>query len=267
MDVMKIILPIVVSLLIVLPGCATRQDVVDLEKRLESIELEKQEFQEKLTRSLDESGKSRDHKEQQLRTKYAGVNAELMKLHQELRKTNGRLEEGDYTLKRQSSVLDKIGLEMAEIGGRLSQIELYLNMKDKSSRTPSGVTKPGAVWAKQIYKDAREAFGKGELDISRQLFQKLIREHPKSENADNAQFWIGESFFREKWYERAILEYQTVIEKYPQGNKVPAAMLKQGMALLMIGEISSARLILQELRKKFPQSPESKIAARKLKEL
>ena len=79
--------------------------------------------------------------------------------------------------------------------------------------------------------------------------------------------WIGESYYREKWFERAILEYQTVIEKYPKGNKVPAAMLKQGMALQKIGEKPSARLIFEELINKYPKASEAAIAKKKLKEL
>jgi TolA-binding protein len=51
------------------------------------------------------------------------------------------------------------------------------------------------------------------------LFQSLIQKYPQSETVDNAQFWIGESYYREKWYERAILEYQTVIEKISQGQQ------------------------------------------------
>ena len=41
-------------------------------------------------------------------------------------------------------------------------------------------------------------------------FKELIERFPKSERADNAQFWIGEIYYREKWYEKAILEYQKV---------------------------------------------------------
>jgi TolA-binding protein len=57
-----------------------------------------------------------------------------------------------------------------------------------------------------------------------------LKRFPKSDNADNAQFWIGEIYYRQKWYETAILEYQKVIENYPKGNKVQASLLKQGFA-------------------------------------
>ena len=104
------------------------------------------------------------------------------------------------------------------------------------------------------------------LDKARQGFAQLIKSYPNSTNADNAQFWIGKSYYREKWYEKAILEYQTVLDKYPKGNKVPAAMLKQGLAFLQLGDKSNARLILQELEKKYPKTNEARIAKRKLAE-
>ncbi|MBU4503079.1 MAG: tetratricopeptide repeat protein, partial [Proteobacteria bacterium] len=81
------------------------------------------------------------------------------------------------------------------------------------------------------------------------------------------QFWIGEIYYSEKWYEKAIVEYQKVIEKYPKGNKVPASLLKQGFAFLNLGDKANARLILQELVKKYSEATEAKIATKKLKEL
>ncbi|MEK6196353.1 MAG: tetratricopeptide repeat protein, partial [Deltaproteobacteria bacterium] len=70
-----------------------------------------------------------------------------------------------------------------------------------------------------------------------------------------------------KWYEKAILEYQKVIENYPKGNKVPASLLKQGFAFLSLGDKANARLILNELAKKYPDTNEGKIAVQKLKEI
>lgn len=279
---MKKILPIISCVVFVLCGCAYQQDIIYLEERLESLEMRNQELQQKLTQDLDQWGKNRADSEQQLRSRYAGVHADIEGLQQEIRIIRGRVEEIEYLIKRkvsgyeaagtkQKERLDEIGLELAKMDQRVVKMEQYLSLEGKNNQPADVQPSPPVVptpadEAKKLYADARQAYDNGELDRSRQLFQQLIRNHPKSENADNAQFWIGESYYREKWFERAILEYQTVIEKYPKGNKVPAAMLKQGMALLKIGEKSSARLILQELVKKYPKASESKIAAQKLKE-
>ena len=62
-------------------------------------------------------------------------------------------------------------------------------------------------------------------------------------------------------------EVQKVIEKYPSGNKVPAALLKQGLAFLKIGETNNARLVLKELVAKHPSTNEASIAKQKLESL
>ncbi len=280
----KITLLIICAATFMLTGCvALQQDVVILERRLEVLEARNQELQKQLQSDLSTMGESRQSSERSLRGQFAGMNADLQAARQDLRLLTGRVEEMEYLInhkvadsetsgQKQQQRLDEMAVSMEKVDQRLAQVEQYLSLGGKSPASSRNGTrapeapKPAASSEKQLYKDARQAYDKGELDKARQLFHKLIQEHPKSADADNAQFWIGESYYREKWYERAILEYQTVIEKYPKGNKVPAAMLKQGMALLQIGEKSSARLILQELTKKFPKASEAAIAGQKLKE-
>ena len=147
-------------------------------------------------------------------------------------------------------------------------MEAYLNV-ESSERIGSQESLQGktgeALSEAELYAAAKQSFDQGEFEKAREGFQTLIKLYPKSNNADNAQFWVGEIYYREKWYEKSILEYQKVIENYPRGNKVPASLLKQGLAFFNIGDKANARLILKELVKKFPKSNEAKIAKQKLK--
>jgi TolA-binding protein len=63
------------------------------------------------------------------------------------------------------------------------------------------------------------------------------------------------------------LEYQKVLENYPNSNKNAAARLKQGYAFAALGEKANARLILKELITRYPNSQEAKYAKEKLKNL
>ena len=274
------------SAVFLLSGCvALQQDVITLERRMETLEFRNRELQkqnEKLAKQFENSGANLQNSEKSIRSQYAGLNADMEAMQDELRLLNGRVEEIQYQTNRKGSDyetssqksqerLDTINVTLDKFDKRLTRVEQYLNLGGKGAAatgqaTATAVPAKSDVSEAQLYSDARKAYDNGDLDKARQLFQKLIKEFPKSKNVDNAQFWIGESYYREKWYERAILEYQTVIEKYPNGNKVPAAMLKQGMALQQIGEKPSARLILEELVKKYPKSSEAAVAGRKLKE-
>lgn len=88
-------------------------------------------------------------------------------------------------------------------------------------------------------------------------FLKLF---PKHELSDNAQYWIGEIFYGQGDWERAAIEFNTVRERYPKGDKVPGATLKLAFSLEKIGDIESAKTLLNRIIEKYPKSEEAKRA-------
>jgi tol-pal system protein YbgF len=85
--------------------------------------------------------------------------------------------------------------------------------------------------------------------------------------AANAHYWLGETYYSEKKYDQAILEFQEVIKNFPGKEKVPAAMLKQAMAFKEMGDTKSARYLYKKLIEEFPAAAEAKSAKEKLKDL
>ena len=118
-----------------------------------------------------------------------------------------------------------------------------------------------------MYAAAYQQFQDGHYGKAREAFVQFLSEHPKSEYSDNAQFWIGECYFFEKKYEQAILEYEKVTKNYPGGNKVSYAILKQGLSFLNLGDKTSAKLLLQQVIKDFPNTNQARIARSKLQEI
>lgn len=260
-----------------------QSDVISLDDRLAQSERRYAEAEKKnkeLQAKLDEYSKILSQDDQELRSKTASQHAILDSLREKIQILNGKLEETDYLLKQKiktfEELFDKRGSQLETLDNtvssnkdRIARLEQYLNFES----TPSGPVKTsgkqvqGKLSEDAIYRSAKRAYDQGDFEAARNGFQKIIKQYPKSKNADNAQFWIGEIYYREKWYEKAILEYQKVIEKYPKGNKVQASLLKQGFSFFNLGDKANARLILSELIKKYPKSNEAKIAKRKLKEL
>ena len=268
-------------------GCATQKDVSSVDNRLTEMELraaEERESRDRIKSQVDDYAKMRASIDEELRRQSAGLHALIEELREEIRLLNGKLEEVEYSLSRQQKTTESIQRKSEDASNRLTEetdknsdriasIEHYLNLESggKPGRAVPAATAAGAVQPKkeptedELYKSAKQAFDQGDSQTARKYFQEVIERYPKSENADNAQFWIGEIYYREKWYEKAILEYQKVIEKYPDGNKVPAALLKQGLAFHNIGDMPNSRHILEDLIKKYPKSNEAKIAREKLK--
>lgn len=117
------------------------------------------------------------------------------------------------------------------------------------------------------YEAAWRTFEKKDYRVAISRFREFLKKHQKSRLAASAQFWIGESHFALREFDKAIVELDEVRRKYPQADKVPAALLRQGSAFAELGEKLNARLVLQELLEKYPNSAEAPRAKQRLKAL
>ena len=271
-------------------GCASHQEVLkadgrisNLERRGSDIDKSRDQFQQR----MEDFRKSQIEKEQQLRSQYAELYATVDRLQEQIQILSGKIEEKEYRQKNMlsgdsgESIEAKLAnLEQASLSmkDRLLRIEEYLALEGVAKKPTSAKAVPEKPPVKEkadtsplkemseneLYAKAKQDFDSGELEAARTGFLEFLKRYPKSPIADSTQFWLGEIFYRQKWYEKAILEYQKVIENYPKGNKVQAALLKQGFSFFNLGDKSNGRLILKELINKYPSSNEAKIAKQKL---
>jgi len=173
---------------------------------------------------------------------------------------NRSLEERNRLLdERMKALEDRLKALDTRVTSKLSDIE-----KAAAPREPAPAPKTSTTSAGMLYKDAYDTFQKGDLDGGRRKFEAFLKQYPNMELSDNAQFWIGETYFLKKDYEKAILEYEKVIVKYPEGDKVPAALLKQGLAFLELGDKTNGRNILRRVTDRYPQTEQADIAKKKL---
>ncbi len=133
---------------------------------------------------------------------------------------------------------------------------------------PPTVTPPPAISADDRGHNAALALLKaGKWKEARKKFQDVLQRFPTSRLADDAQFWIGETYYKEKRYDKAILEFDKVVINYAKGNRVPSALLKQGFAFLALGDKASAKQLLTQLVKEYPDSEEATKAKSRLSSL
>jgi len=88
-------------------------------------------------------------------------------------------------------------------------------------------------------------------------FRQLIESYPKDPLAADAQYWIGESFYRRGQYKAAADTFLKGYKKYKSGDKAPETLLKLGMSLAALGQKDAACSTFGELKTKFPKAPET----------
>ena len=120
---------------------------------------------------------------------------------------------------------------------------------------------------RESYERTLTRFKDGDLEGARQGFAEFLLQHPHSDLAPNARFWLGESYYGKKDFSRAIDAYDQVQLNHPASEKVPAALLKKGYAYLALKDRKKAASALKQVIDLYPKSPEANKAMDKLNQL
>jgi tol-pal system protein YbgF len=114
------------------------------------------------------------------------------------------------------------------------------------------------------YRAAVDLVKAGKHDDAVAALRAFIAKYPRHDYADNAQYWIGEAYYAQKDFARALGEFRKVIEVYPRGNKVPDALLKVGYCHLALGQTEKARAVLEQVVTRYPKSEPAALATKRL---
>src|SRR5437016_1705047 len=135
------------------------------------------------------------------------------------------------------------------------------------SQPASAAVPAGAPSADTLYSNGLRDITSGKYDLARSEFEDYLKYYGETDLASNAQFYLGEIFYKQKQYVDAVAAYDKVLSNYPKSFKLDPAPLRQGIALLQLGQKPGRVRELREVIKRFPGSDEDRLARAKLKEL
>jgi tol-pal system protein YbgF len=168
--------------------------------------------------------------------------------------------------------LDQVTAQLEDLTGRLDRPARRVppapdTVAGTAARPDTSTRQAGGVDPDKLYSTAYLDFTRGRYDLAISSFRRFIELFPDSDNADNAQYWVGESFYSLGQLDSAEAELRVVIAGYPEGNKVPSALYKLALLYQQTGRENAARSQLDRIVRDFPGSNEAKLAAERLRTL
>ena len=124
----------------------------------------------------------------------------------------------------------------------------------------------GAQVADQ-YRQAIILYGRGKHAEARRAFEAVFEADNGGDLADNALFWIGETYFAAKDYANALRYYTRVVNDYSSQNKAPDALLKIGILQSRTGDLALAKRTLQQVIERYPYSSSASSAKAELERI
>jgi tol-pal system protein YbgF len=150
-----------------------------------------------------------------------------------------------------------LGNRVALLSDQVEQLRKRIeNLKPKpASPSPGrkGVFRPDTHKIEVSYKAALKNYYVKKHEQAIGEFGEILAMAPRSDLADNAQYWIAECYYSMKNYRRALSEFQKVFA-YPKTNKGDAALFKIALCYRELGDPSQARTEFRALIRVYPKS-------------
>jgi len=205
-------------------------------------------------------------------------------LERELRELRGEVD----ALVQANAVLKKQQLDIAaDLEQRLAAIEARERAVAEAAAqaaAPAGqgastpvegsAMEPGAAAAdtggkspELRYGEAFDALKAGKYPEAIAGMQEFLTLHPNHPLADNAQYWLGQTYYVTRDYERAIAAFAAVGVRPTDLAKTPDALLKKGLSEIELKRPDAARATLADLVNRFPNSDAARTARERLQSL
>lgn len=206
-----------------------------------------------------------------LRKGDADLQANIDSLKSDIQIMAGKLDDQGIAAKKPAEELARyredsdrriVALEDRIVKLQVALDELNKRMKEVAQAGATDNTASDALYLKGL-----EAFKAGDMPGARTQLNSFIEKNSSHDLVPNARYWIGETYYGEKNYEQAILEFQEVVKQYPKKEKAPAAMLKQALSFKALKDLKSTQYLLKRLIADYPKSDEAKKAKVLLKEV
>lgn len=134
----------------------------------------------------------------------------------------------------------------------------------------AGGERQAALVGAQLADDYRQAIvlhSQGRHADARTAFERVFESDPTGELADNALFWIGETWFAAGDYTNALRYYNRVVNEFSDQNKAPDALFKIALTQAKSGDLALARGTLQQVIDRYPYSSTASSAKKELERI
>ena len=95
-------------------------------------------------------------------------------------------------------------------------------------------------------------------------FDAFLARYPAGNFSAGAHFWAGNAALQAKDINAATKHFETVLNKWPNENVAPDAMLGLANSQQSIGDAATSRRTLQALTERYPQSNAAQVAKQRL---
>ena len=212
-----------------------------------------------------------DQQAEATRKAFADQKLVIDNLTSDVRVIREKLDDNNVRIGSLTQEVDSLRQSMQQMGSRPAGTS---DAEPASSGAAPGAASSGAqpnggvsVSPKQLFDSAMSDYYSGQYDLAILGFGDYIKSFPKADLADDAQVNICMAYLQDGKNEKAVEACDLAIRTYPNGDKIPDAYYRKGLALRNLRDLNGARDAWNHVVKAFPDSDAGRLAKQGLEQV
>ena len=216
------------------PAWGVSKEIVQLQTQVQAL----QDQMAQMKQSFDERMGVMQHLVEQSTDNVNKVAASIANLQNTLQKQQA--DQGSH-VDQLSGQIQALNDTLDELKARLAKVSKQLEDMQSAQQSLAAQQAQQQAQAQApppdvLYNNALRDFNAGKNDLATQEFNDYIKFYPNTDLAGNSYFYLADMEYRQGNFQKAVKDYDQVIQNFPTGNKAPSAQLKKGLALLELGQ-------------------------------
>lgn len=192
-----------------------------------------------------------------------GERADIDVVSEELRLEVARL--GNVIEERTQQTKTQVDELKSEVSVLSTKVQ---GMEQKRAAEDAAERQAAEARTKASYESGKKLFDEGRFEEAAEMLKAVVAQHPKTDEARKSSFLLAETYYSNKDFASAALEFGEYRKNYPKDTLIPSAIYRQAVSFRNMGKAKEARLFYQELIERFPKNAlatKSKLELKKLK--
>ena len=269
MKLNRILFVLALFTICIAPAYGANKDIVELQTQVTQLQQQmtqmKQSFDERMgiMRNLLEQNTDATNK---VTTAINGLQASINKQQQD---RSGQGDQLSGQIQALNDTMDELKVRLTKLSKQLEDMQVaQQSMAAQQSQAQQQAQAIAQAPAPDVlYNNALRDYNGAKNDLAIQEFNDYIKFYPNTDLAGNAYFYLAEIQFKAGDYQKAVANYDLVLQNFPSGNKAAVAQLKKGYALLELGKEDEGTQELKRVIQRYPRTNEAVQARERLRKV
>jgi len=263
------LVPLFILLAAIAPAFAANKDMIELQTQVTALQQQitqmKQSFDERMgvMKNLLEANTDAANK---VATAIEGLQSSLNKQQQDrgaqVDQISGQIQALNDTMDELKVRLAKLSKQFEDMQAAQQSMAAQQTQAQQQAQAIAQAPPPDV-----LYNNALRDYNGAKNDLATQEFTDYIKFYPNTDLAGNAYFYMAEINYKAGDFQKAVTNYDLVLQNFPSGNKAAAAQLKKGFALIELGKQDDGIQELKHVVQRYPRTNEAVQAKDRLRKL